>query len=97
MICTTVWGGFLIFPMCFMCCDWWKKMVYPAYEVPESTYYSLQNLFSLPAIQSVTLRVVDNRLDANKCQILYNALSRAPSLKGFSFSNQTGMYDFQNN
>ena len=24
-------GSFLIFPLCFMCCMWWKKIVYPRY------------------------------------------------------------------
>ena len=30
-IFTFVCGSFLIFPLCFMCCDWWKRLVYPQY------------------------------------------------------------------
>lgn len=26
-------ASILIFPMCFMCCMWWKKIVYPKYEI----------------------------------------------------------------
>ena len=28
---TVCLGAFLIFPLCFMCCDWWNKLVYPKY------------------------------------------------------------------
>jgi hypothetical protein len=28
---TYLLGACLIFPLCFMCCMWWKKMVYPKY------------------------------------------------------------------
>lgn len=34
LICTIIWGSFLIFPLCFMCCDWWQKMTYPSFDVP---------------------------------------------------------------
>lgn len=34
IICTAIWGGILIFPMCFMCCDWWKRIAYASFNVP---------------------------------------------------------------
>ncbi len=34
-------GGFLVFPLCFTCCTWWKKLVYPFYEIDISVYESL--------------------------------------------------------
>ena len=34
MMCTILWGACLFFPLCFMCCDWWKQIVYPSYQVP---------------------------------------------------------------
>ena len=40
-ICTIIWGSILIFPLCFMCCEWWKKRVYPAAVVPISCYVAL--------------------------------------------------------
>ena len=30
-IFTIICGSFIIFPLCFMCCMWWKKIVYPTY------------------------------------------------------------------
>ena len=30
---TMMCGVFLIFPLFFTCCMWWKKLVYPKYEV----------------------------------------------------------------
>lgn len=41
LVATIVCGSFIILPLCFMCCGWWKKIVYPAFEVPLSTYKSL--------------------------------------------------------
>ena len=41
LICTIIWGSILIFPLFFMCCTWWKKMVYPAVVVPVSSYVAL--------------------------------------------------------
>lgn len=41
LIATIVGGSLIILPIFFMCCGWWKKIVYPAYDVPLSTYQSL--------------------------------------------------------
>lgn len=30
---TVVSGSFCILPLFFMCCPWWKKIVYPQYEI----------------------------------------------------------------
>lgn len=30
-ILTIILGSFIIFPLCFMCCMWWRKIVYPRY------------------------------------------------------------------
>ena len=40
-ICTIIWGSIVIFPLCFMCCNWWKKMVYPTTIVPISSYAAI--------------------------------------------------------
>jgi hypothetical protein len=31
LMCTTIWGSILIFPMFFMCCGWWKRCTYAIY------------------------------------------------------------------
>jgi len=41
MLATIIIGSFIFIPLFFMCCGWWKKIVYPAFEVPFSTYQSL--------------------------------------------------------
>mgnify|MGYP003338793558 CR=1 FL=1 len=85
-VCTILWGSILLFPLCFMCCDWWMKMVYSSYEVPESTYKALQNLICNTPLQTLTLTVTDNRLNTTKAQILYDLLSRS-QVKGFTLVN----------
>ena len=95
LICTILWGSFLIFPLCFMCCDWWMSLTYPSFDVPETTYRSLAYLINTP-IQNLVLIVTDNRLTRQKCQIIYELLSRS-QLKGFNFLNRAKNYDFENN
>lgn len=96
LICTICWGSFLIFPLCFMCCDWWMRMTYPSFDVPESTYRALQNLILGSPLQTLSMTVTDNRLGAQKAQILYDILSRS-QLKGFTLVNGAGHYDLDNN
>lgn len=94
IVCTGIWGGILIFPICFMCCNWWKKIAMPAFEIPISTYQALQNLICNTNLQTITLSVCDNKFDAQKAQLLFSMLSSAPNLKGFTFMNNTGEYDY---
>ena len=71
MIWTIVCGSLIIIPLFFMCCGWWKKIVYPAYEVSNNTYQALQKVLCSPNIVSVSLNVNDNRFNAQKASILY--------------------------
>lgn len=32
-VLTIVFASFCLFPLLFMCCAWWKKMVYPKYDL----------------------------------------------------------------
>lgn len=76
-----------------MFCDWWKKMVFPCYNIPEITYQSLQSLLALPNLQTLALTVNDNRFNKEKAQILYNILSQS-HIKGFTFINGAMNIDF---
>ena len=60
LMCTAIWGGFIIIPLFFMCMDWWKKCVYPAFSIPVSTYMKLDRIFKAPNLNNVTLTVNDN-------------------------------------
>lgn len=96
MICTASWGGVLIFPLAFMFCNWWKKVVYPAFEIPETTYHALQVLLSAPNMETISLSFVDNCLTKVKTEIMYKIFSRATSLKSLTFVNGAGMFDYEN-
>jgi len=41
LIATLITGVCLILPFCLICCDWWKRMVSAAYDIPISVYASL--------------------------------------------------------
>jgi len=43
---TICFGSLLIFPLCFMCCGWWKKIAYPLYEISLDTYKMLGNVIN---------------------------------------------------
>lgn len=95
MVCTIIWGSFFIFPLCFMCCDWWKKAVYPAYDIPLSTYQSLGNLLRSPAVANLSLTVMDNRFDNVKAQALFQIV-QGSGLRSMTFINMVGDYDVYN-
>jgi hypothetical protein len=87
-ILTILLGSLLIFPLCFICCMWWKKIVYPTYELSLQAYQSIAYLIqSSPNMNNVALSVVDNAFNAEKARILYEALSRS-RVTGFSFLNR---------
>ena len=92
--CTIIWGSIVLFPLCFICCGWWKKIVYPAFDIPVSVYSSLHKLIRAPNLRNLTLNVVDNCLDAEKLSMLYNMVS-VSALRGLTFINSAGNYDFK--
>jgi hypothetical protein len=40
---TILLASFIIFPLFFMCCMWWKKIVFPKYEMNGDFYRALGN------------------------------------------------------
>ncbi len=96
LFCTVFWGSIIIIPLFFMCCDWWMRIAYASFEVPESTYRALQNLICNSSLQTLTMTVLDNRLNATKAQILYDLLSRS-QIKGFTLINLAGNFDLDSN
>jgi len=75
VLCTLIWGGFIIIPLFFMCCDWWKNCVNPAYSIELSVYMSLQKLLRSRSLKNISLTVVDSVFDAEKAQTLYQLVS----------------------
>lgn len=86
-ISTLMVGVFCCFPLCFMCCMWWKKIVAAFYELTLEAYRDI-GVF-LERNQSATnlnLTVADNAFNAEKARVLYESLSRS-RLTGFTFVN----------
>jgi hypothetical protein len=86
---TILCGSFFIFPLCFMCCMWWKKIAYPTYELSIDAYHTLANFISrAPNMNNLNLTVVDNAFNAKKAGILHECLSRS-RITGFTFNNRS--------
>lgn len=96
ILCTIIWGAFLILPLFAMCFDCWKKCAYASYEVSTDFYSSLAR-FTQRNLQSLTVVVKDNNFDRNKAQILYQIVSSQPNLIGFTFINLAQAYDYNSN
>ena len=92
-LATIICASIVLFPLFFMCCGWWKRIVSEAYSIPTSTYEKLAAILHNPGIRAVTLSVLDNTFNFQKAQILFNLLARS-QIKGFSFTNRAGPYDF---
>jgi hypothetical protein len=93
-LCTLFWGALLLFPLCCLCCNWWKKCVFPLYEVPSSLYLNLRRLLTGIHIRKASLVVLDNGLDSRKADILYNILASS-TLRGFTLRNRALNCDYR--
>jgi hypothetical protein len=91
--CTILWGSIFIFPLCFTCCDWWRRCVLPAYDIDFSVYVALAKLFRSPNLRNLSLTVIDSTFDNNKSSTLYQMVSES-RVNGFTFINQAGEYNF---
>lgn len=96
-ICTCFWGCLTILPLFLMCLDCWKKCTYPAWTIAPNVYMSLGRLLRGPNFRNITLSVIDNTFDKTKAQILYNLIAESRMLKGFTFTNICGTYNFDGN
>ena len=94
-MCTLIWGSIILFPLFFMCMNWWKRCTYAIFDVPETVYDSLGRL-TRGGLGNLTLTVIDNCFSANKANILYNHLSNS-QMKGFTFINAAMALDYNNN
>ncbi len=93
LMCTAIWGGIIILPLFFMCCDWWKQCVYPAWDIDIQVYSSLAKLFSSPSLRNISITVVDSTLNQQKTNLLYQMVSSS-KLNGFTFINKSGNWNF---
>ena len=94
-MCTIIWGSILIFPIFFMCCNWWIKCTYPAWNISPTVYMALGRIFRAPNLRNITISVIDNNFDDVKARILYNLLAES-RVRGFTFINAAATYDYLN-
>ncbi len=87
-------GFLLFFPWIVMCCEWWTKMVEPAFELPLDIYHGLMGLIKMPTVKSVNLEVIDNAFNNEKAKLIFNNLS-ASEVKDFTFYNSGGAFDYK--
>ena len=83
---TIFFGRILIFPLTFICCDWWKKLVQKSFAVDVSGYEAMAELLKKSRADDVYLMVQDNFFNEYKAKIIISAL-RDSSVKNFVFSN----------
>lgn len=77
----------LIFPLFFMCCEWWKKIVSPIYELTAQAYQSIGDFLRVnPTVTNLNLTVVDNAFSPEKARILAAALGGS-RVTGITFVN----------
>lgn len=70
-----------------MCCMWWKKIVYPKYQINPETYRALARFVRQASdLKTLNLTVVDNSFGPEKASIIYDILSTS-LLTIFSFKN----------
>lgn len=85
---TVIFGSLLIFPLFFMCCMWWKKIVYPTYDLTMDAYQNLANFLSRAQnVNNLNLTVVDNSFGSQKARIIHDTLARS-RITGFTFNNR---------
>lgn len=88
--------GCLIFPIFFMFCAWWKKLVHPHYEMNIEFYRSIGRfLRTCTTCIALTVTVVDNAFDKQRADILYESI-QGTQLRSFTFENKAIAIDYNN-
>jgi hypothetical protein len=93
-ILTGFLGFLLVFPWFVMFCEWWTKIVEPAFEIPLGIYHGLLALLKIPTIKSVNLEVQDNAFNNEKAKLLFDSLS-VSEVKDFTFYNSGSAFDYK--
>lgn len=93
---TVIWGSIFLFPLFFICCDWWKKAVNRLFSVDVAGYDGVADILRMSGAHELYLMVQDNMLDANKANIIYKALERS-NVRNFVFNNIAVGFNTENN
>ena len=92
---TILLGIFLIIPLFFMCCDWWKRIVHPKYVVNLQFYVLLGNfLRKNPTTRMLNLTIGDSAFDREKAQLLCQSLNGS-RVDALTFKNSTSPTNYK--
>jgi hypothetical protein len=69
----------------------------PIFEVPHSVYLALSIFITNTSLEFVSIILTDNKLNKQKCDVLYRAVAAAKNLRTFAFINNTGKFDLEDN
>jgi hypothetical protein len=83
---TIIWGSIFLFPLFFICCDWWKRIVNRIFEVNVEGYEGVARMILNSRAEDVYIMVQDNLFNAVKAQILIRALERS-AVRNLVFTN----------
>lgn len=89
---TIIVGSILLFPLFFICCDWWKRRINKNFKVEDEGYEAIINLVHNSSVDEFYLMVQDNTFNKMKAEALCDALSRS-KIKNFSFTNMALGFD----
>ena len=95
-ICCWIWtivmGSLFIFPLFFVCCNWWKKRALQTVVIDPYGYEGLAALIQYSGASEIYLTIQDNYFDINKAHTLINAISRS-RIQNFSMVNIATGFD----
>ena len=84
---TITFAMLLLFPLFLLCSDWWKRKVYPLFEVYPQSYQAINTLVhKCPNLSTINLNLNDNGLDSEKFRII-RSIMETGRLKLFSLRN----------
>lgn len=83
---TVIWGSIFLFPLFFICCDWWKKIVNKLYSVEMQGYEAVAQIIVNSRAEDAYLMVQDNLFNESKARVLIKALERS-GVRNFVFNN----------
>jgi hypothetical protein len=87
----------LIFPLFCMCCGWWKKIVYPQYEMNIEFYKSIGRFLRFcTTCTALTVTVVDNAFDKKRARALFESI-QGTQLTSFTFENKAVAINYNDN
>jgi hypothetical protein len=95
-ITTIIFGSIFVFPLFFICCDWWKRLTWQTYSIDHSGYEGVAELIKYSQVQEIYLTVHDNYFNVTKAHLLIDALSKS-RVENFTFCNVAQNFNIDGN